>query len=164
MSENKIKNIKDLELIVSSLKKKNKTIGFTNGCFDILHAGHISYLENAKDKCDILIVAINSDSSVKQIKGEKRPLVSELDRMKVVASLEPVDYVVKFNESTPLNLIKKIKPDVLIKGGDWQQEDIVGSSFVKQHGGKVITVPFVKGYSTSFIIESIISRFGKNVK
>ncbi len=121
-----------------------------------MHLGHAKYLEEARQKGDVLIVAVNSDSSVKKIKGDKRPILGQEHRMSMVAALESVDYVVVFNEDTPLNLIKKIKPDILVKGADWREKDIVGASFVKSHAGKVLTVRLVKGLSTTNIIEKII--------
>ncbi len=121
-----------------------------------MHLGHAKYLEEARQKGDVLIVAVNSDSSVKKIKGDKRPILGQKYRMSMVAALESVDYVVVFNEDTPLNLIKKIKPDILVKGADWREKDIVGASFVKSHAGRVLTVRLVKGLSTTNIIEKII--------
>ncbi|MCK4519460.1 MAG: D-glycero-beta-D-manno-heptose 1-phosphate adenylyltransferase, partial [Candidatus Omnitrophica bacterium] len=152
----KIKNLKQLALIIKKLRKKNKTIGFTNGCFDIIHAGHVKYLEAAKKKCRILVVALNTDSSVKRVKGDKRPITPLKGRLTVIAALESTDYVVPFKEKTPLKIIKLLKPDVIIKGADWKKTDIVGSDFVKSYGGKTAVISFLKGYSTSGIIKSII--------
>ena len=158
MIKNKIVTLAQLRDKVGSLKRSDKKIGFTNGCFDILHPGHIIYLEKAKDICDILIVGINSDSSIKKIKGKNRPIMKEGARLLIVAALESVDYVIKFSQKTPLNLIKSIKPDFLIKGGDWKEEDIVGSDYIKSIGGKVKIIPYVKGYSTTSLIKSILRR------
>jgi D-glycero-beta-D-manno-heptose 1-phosphate adenylyltransferase len=127
-------------------------IVFTNGCFDILHRGHVEYLKKAKLLGDILIVGLNSDSSVRRIKGDKRPINNESDRAIVLKELKSVDEVIIFQEETPLDLIKKIKPDVLVKGGDWKLEDIVGYEFVINNGGKVFSIPYIKGYSTTDII------------
>lgn len=155
MIDDKIKTLSEVAQKAHELKKSEKTIGFTNGCFDILHAGHISYLEEAKNACDVLIVGVNSDESVKRIKGKSRPLNSEDDRMKVLASNQSVDFVFKFDEDTPLKSIKQIKPDVLVKGGDWEEDEIVGADFVKSYGGKVLTLSYIHGYSTTSIINSI---------
>lgn len=133
------------------------TIVFTNGCFDILHAGHVSYLEEAKALGDRLVVGLNSDISVKALKGEHRPIVEEQHRAKVLASLESVDMVVLFNERTPIELIKKIKPQYLVKGGDYREEDMIGADFVEQHNGKVMILSFVDGISTTHIIDKIKS-------
>jgi rfaE bifunctional protein nucleotidyltransferase chain/domain len=134
------------------LLPEDKKIIFTNGCFDIIHRGHIEYLYKAKQTGDILIVGLNSDISVRRLKGEKRPINDEYARAIVLAALYFVDYVIIFNEDTPLNLIKHIKPHILVKGGDYKVEDIVGNKFVKEYGGDVIILPLVMGYSTTNII------------
>ena len=157
MTRNKIYSINRLAKTVSSLKKRKKKIVFTNGCFDILHAGHISYLRKAKQLGDILVVAVNSDSSVKLIKGKHRPINRLKDRMQIICELESIDYVCSFNQPTPLTLIKKIAPHILVKGRDWQGKEIVGSCFVKSYGGKVVTMPFKKGYSTTSLIKKSAS-------
>lgn len=144
---------------VAILHKRGAKVVFTNGCFDILHSGHIQYLEKAKSFGDVLVVGLNSDSSVRKIKGPKKPVVRHRDRALIVAALEMVDFVVVFNEETPLNLIKVLKPDILVKGADWKNKDIVGSDVVTSYGGKVKRVIFKKGYSTSGLIFSILSRF-----
>lgn len=152
------KKIKSLEKLLKALRqarKKRLTVGFTNGCFDIIHAGHVKYLLKARTFCDILIVGVNTDSSVKKIKGPKRPVVGLRDRLLVMASLEMVDYVVSFKEATPAKLIKAIRPDFLIKGADWSKKDIVGAEFVKSYGGRVKRVPLVKGKSTTSLVEKI---------
>jgi rfaE bifunctional protein nucleotidyltransferase chain/domain len=153
--EKKVRSLRQLKKIIDSLKKAGEKIVFTNGCFDILHYGHVKYLEEAKNKGDCLVVAVNSDNSVKKLKGANRPLVSQKYRQKVLAGLECVDFVVLFGEETPLKTIKALRPDVLIKGGDWKEKDIVGSDFVKSHGGKVFSIGFVKGFSTSALIKKI---------
>ena len=135
--------------------KRDKKIVFTNGCFDLLHAGHCHYLQKAKELGDILIVGLNSDSSVKRIKGPPRPIIPEDQRAFILSSLKAVDYVVIFEEDTPIRLIKAIKPDVLVKGGDWKPENIPGRDLVESYGGKVITIPFEHQISTSKIIERI---------
>lgn len=148
--------LKRLADIIPKLKKQGKDIVFTNGCFDLLHYGHAKYLEIAKSKGDILIVGVNSDSSVKIIKGEKRPIVKERDRLNLIASLESVDFAVIFNQATPLELIMRIRPDIIIKGADWSEDEIVGGSFVKGYGGRVLTIKLVKGLSTTNLINKIV--------
>lgn len=155
MLKSKIKNLRELKRIISSLKAKGKRIVFTNGCFDLLHYGHVKYLESAKRKGDILIVAINCDVSVKRIKGNKRPIINEKDRTKIVAALESVDYVVLFKEDAPFKIIKLLKPDILIKGADWDKKGIVGRDFVLSYGGRVSTINLVKGRSTTNLIKKI---------
>ena len=147
--------ITSLEESCREIRLKNKKIVFTNGCFDILHPGHIHILSKAKSLGDILVVGLNSDLSVKNLKGDKRPLVSEDDRSRVLLSLRFVDYVIIFNELTPLKVIKKIKPDFLVKGGDYNENDIVGSDFVKASGGQVEIIKFLDGYSSSNYIDNL---------
>ena len=158
----KIKDIHSLCEEVHALKAGGKKVVFTNGCFDILHYGHAVYLQDAAAKGDFLIVGVNSDASVKRLKGENRPVVPEDYRAALLAALESVDYVVLFDEPTPLELIRRLKPDVLVKGGDWQKKDIVGADFVEQNGGEVYSISFVKGFSTTAIINKIAQEFGKN--
>lgn len=148
-------SITSLEKSCREIRLKNKKIVFTNGCFDILHPGHIHILSKAKSLGDILVVGLNSDLSVKKLKGDKRPLVSEDDRSRVLLSLRFVDYVIIFNELTPLKVIKKIKPDFLVKGGDYNENDIVGSDFVKASGGQVEIIKFLDGYSSSNYIDNL---------
>jgi len=157
--EKKIQNLRRLKKLILILKARRKKIVFTNGCFDLLHYGHIKYLQDAKKKGDVLVVGINSDSSVKRIKEDKRPVVNEKDRLRLVAALESVDYVVLFKEDTPLEIIKFIKPDVLVKGADWNKNNIVGRDIVLSYDGRVSTIKFVKGYSTSNLIKKIAKRF-----
>lgn len=154
----KIKKLNALKNIVLKLREENKKIVFTNGCFDLLHYGHIRYLEDAKGKGDILIVAINSDSSVKRIKGNKRPIINETDRIGTIAALESVDYVVLFNEDTPLKTIKTLNPDIIVKGADWRKKDIAGGDFVSSYGGKAITIKLLKGRSTTNLINKIAAE------
>lgn len=141
--------------ICNELKRNGKVIVFTNGCFDIIHSGHCYYLNEAKKLGDVLIVGLNSDYSVKRIKGKSRPLNSQEDRAYVLSCLKPVDYVVIFDEDTPANLIDAILPDVLVKGGDYTIDKIVGAQTVLSNGGKVITIPYQQGKSTSLLIEKI---------
>ena len=149
---NKILPLDELKEIVAELKADGEKIVFTNGCFDLLHIGHIRYLKEAKKLGDILIVGLNSDASVRRLKPQ-RPLNEESQRAEVLASLEMVDFVILFSEDTPYELIKSIRPDVLVKGGDWKKEDIIGSDIVAE----VHSLPYVPGVSTSAIIEKIIS-------
>lgn len=153
--DDKIKTRARLKKIISRLKKQGKKIAFTNGCFDILHYGHIKYLEDAKDKAGILVVGLNSDASIKRIKGASRPINRQSDRARMLEALSAVDYITIFNEDTPLKLIQALKPDILIKGRDWSVRKIVGADFVRASGGRVITVPYLKGYSTTGLIEKI---------
>ena len=148
-----IKN-KKLMSKVSKLRLKNKKVVFTNGCFDILHLGHQTYLNQSKALGDFLIVAINSDESVKSLKGDDRPINNQELRSKNLLNLECVDEVVVFSEKTPLKLIEFLLPDVLTKGGDYNYENIVGSNIVEKNGGKVILLPYLKGYSTTTIINN----------
>jgi len=151
----KIKTLKGLITEISSLKRKGKKIAFTNGCFDILHLGHLKILQEAKTKGDVLVVGLNSDSSIRKIKGLNRPILNQKTRAKLLANLNPVDYVVLFNEATPYNLIKRIKPDVLVKGGDWKRNEIVGEKIAK----KVYRVKLYPEHSTTRIINKIKRDF-----
>ncbi|MDD4940940.1 MAG: D-glycero-beta-D-manno-heptose 1-phosphate adenylyltransferase [Candidatus Omnitrophica bacterium] len=141
--------------IVRALRRRGRRVVFTNGCFDILHAGHVAYLEAARNKGDILVVGINSDASVRRLKGRRRPVVPQAQRAAVVAALGSVDHVVVFSEDTPERLILALEPDVLAKGGDWKIEDIVGSQFVLRSGGKVFSIPLVRGLSTTALVKKI---------
>lgn len=155
MIENKIKKSDELKSILLKLKEKRKKIVFTNGCFDLIHYGHVKYLEDAKKNGDVLVVAVNSDKSVKKIKGDKRPIVNQESRIRVIASLESVDYAVLFDEETPYELIKFLMPDILVKGGDWAKEKIAGSDVVTRNGGEVKTIPFIHGFSSTSLIDKI---------
>jgi rfaE bifunctional protein nucleotidyltransferase chain/domain len=146
---------KSLAAILKKARTKGKRTVFTNGCFDILHPGHVSYLERAAGMGDLLVIGLNSDSSVKAIKGRDRPLNNERDRAYVLSALSFVDYITLFGENTPDKLIRMIRPDVLVKGGDWKIGDIVGGSFVKSYGGRVARIPFLKGYSTTSLIKKM---------
>tara|TARA_B100000242_G_scaffold207582_1_gene150663 strand:- start:49 stop:1458 length:1410 start_codon:yes stop_codon:yes gene_type:complete len=154
-SNNKIKEINELRSIFSNLRKKGKKIVMTNGCFDILHRGHIEYLAKAKELGDVLIIALNDDNSIKILKGEKRPINKIYDRLKIISSLNFVDYVCQFSEETPLNIYKDLSPDVLVKGGDYKIENIIGAKEILKKGGEVKVIPFLKGYSSSDIIDKI---------
>jgi len=156
----KIYSREKLKAEIDRLRRERKKIVFTNGCFDILHVGHTRYLREAKKQGDILILGLNSDESVRALKGEKRPLVPEKERADIVASLESVDYVTIFDELTPLELIEYLKPDILVKGGDWKEDEVVGRESVGKWGGKVIIIPEIKGSSTTNIIEKIKKIYG----
>ncbi|MGA2298608.1 MAG: D-glycero-beta-D-manno-heptose 1-phosphate adenylyltransferase [FCB group bacterium] len=145
----------EMALLCNDFRSQNKKIVFTNGCFDIIHAGHVSYLAEAKKHGNILIIGLNSDESVRRLKGRHRPINEETDRALVLSALRSVDYVCIFDEDTPLELIKLLKPDVLVKGGDYTEETIVGADFVKSTGGKVVIVPLVPGKSTTELLSRI---------
>jgi rfaE bifunctional protein nucleotidyltransferase chain/domain len=150
-----LKQGNELNSIISKLRGDNKKIVFTNGVFDIIHRGHIEYLNEARKLGDILIVGLNSDSSVKIIKGNNRPINDENDRAIVLDNLKPVNHVVIFEEDNPYELIRQIVPDILVKGGDWKPENIIGSDIVIKNGGKVISLKYVDNYSTTGIISKI---------
>ena len=152
----KLVSIKGLTEEIRRLRKKGLQVVFTNGCFDIIHAGHVRYLKKARSLGDVLVVGLNSDSSIKAIKGDSRPIVPEKERAEVLGSLYFVDYVVLFREPTPVKLIQAIKPDILVKGSDWAAKDIVGSDVVKKTGGRIRRIPLVKGRSTTNIIKKIL--------
>jgi rfaE bifunctional protein nucleotidyltransferase chain/domain len=151
----KIKSPEALARMLALQRSRGKKVVFTNGCFDILHYGHVSYLEKAKQKGDILVVGVNSDASVRRLKGTGRPVNGECCRAAVLAALQSVDFVTVFDEGTPLELIRRLKPDLLVKGGDWKEKDIVGSDFVKSCGGGVASIRFEKGFSTTGLIKKI---------
>ncbi len=157
----KIKDRKELLRIIKNLKAKGKQIVFTNGCFDLLHLGHVRYLEEAKALGDVLVVGVNSDSSVRKLKGPKRPILPEGERTEILSGLGCVDYITIFNEADPLKLITSLKPNLLVKGGDWTREQIVGREVVERSGGEVVIIPFVKGASTSNVIDTILKRYEK---
>ncbi len=154
--EKKILRPETLETQISNWRQVGKKVVFTNGCFDILHFGHLHYLAAARDLGDKLVVGMNSASSVRRLKGQNRPINDEATRLFALASLEFVDAVIIFEEDTPLNLIEKILPDVLVKGGDWQPQQIVGADLVLKNGGAVRSLPFVDGYSTTSIEQKIL--------
>ncbi len=157
----KIKDKESLRGILEGLKTKGKRIVFTNGCFDLLHIGHIRYLEKAKSLGDILVVGVNSDRSVQRLKGPDRPILPEEERAEILSGLGCVDYVTVFDEPTPLDLISSFQPHILVKGGDWTKETTVGREVVEKLGGEVIILPFVEGSSTSNLIETILERYEK---
>ena len=149
----------ELKAKIDRLKREGKTVVFTNGCFDILHAGHTRYLREARKLGDALILALNSDSSVRSIKGPMRPIVPEAERAEVVAALDSVDYVTVFDELTPLELIEFLRPDVIVKGGDWAEKDIVGAETVRKWGGRVAIMPEIEGASTTNIIDKVLQVY-----
>jgi D-glycero-beta-D-manno-heptose 1-phosphate adenylyltransferase len=157
----KILKLSDLLKAIEDLRKAGKRIVFTNGCFDILHVGHVRYLAAARLKGDVLILGLNSDASVKLIKSDNRPIVSQDQRAEVLAGLACVDYITIFDEPDPLALIQTIKPDVLIKGADWEEKKIIGSDVVKSYGGNVERIEVVPDISTSRIIQRILELYGR---
>jgi D-beta-D-heptose 7-phosphate kinase/D-beta-D-heptose 1-phosphate adenosyltransferase len=157
----KIRPLDALRDEIERLKATGKRVVFTNGCFDLLHPGHTRYLCAARAMGDYLVVAVNSDRSVRSIKGEKRPIVPEDARTEVLAALEFVDAIVLFEEDNPLRVIQMLQPDVLVKGGDWKEEDIIGADVVRETGGDVRRIPVVPGYSTSAVVDKILKDSGK---
>jgi len=151
---NKLVSRMELIRILEKIRKGKKRVIFTNGCFDILHAGHIDLLEKAKSYGDYLVVGLNSDLSVRKIKGPNRPIFPEIDRARLLAALEVVDYIVFFDEETPFEILRQLRPDVLVKGGDYQIDEIIGHDFIPE----VKVVPLVEGKSTTNIIEKILSE------
>jgi rfaE bifunctional protein nucleotidyltransferase chain/domain len=154
----KCKNRRELKQIIRNLKAQGQRVVFTNGCFDLLHPGHVRYLERARSEGDLLVVALNSDASVRRIKGDKRPVMAEQERAEVVAALACVDFVTLFEEETPKEIIDELIPNVLVKGGDWPIDQIVGRDTVEANQGRVLSLPFETGYSTSAIIERILKK------
>ena len=148
---------KDLKELILKWRNANERIVFTNGCFDLLHLGHVDYLAKAKDLGERLIIGVNTDSSVKRLKGEHRPLQDENSRLHILAALQSVDAVVLFDEDTPYELIKEIEPDILVKGADYKIENIVGYDIVVSRGGSVQTIEFIEGYSTTLIEKRILN-------
>ena len=161
MPNQKIMKISRMKKVLARLKVQGKKVVFTNGCFDILHVGHVRYLRKAKSLGDILIIGMNTDRSVKTIKGEKRPIVPERERAEVLSALEFVDYIIFFDEPDPLALITALQPDVLVKGADWSKDRIVGREVVENLGGRVVRVSMVPGASSTGLIEKIKKVYGK---
>lgn len=157
----KIKTAEELRHMCAEMRRQGAKVVFTNGCFDLLHLGHVRYLEAARDLGDFLAVGVNSDASVRCIKGPQRPLISQRERSEVLAALQCVDGVTIFDEPDPLALIKLIGPNVLVKGADWPIEKIIGSDVVQKSGGSVVTIPLVQNISTSEIIRRILARYGQ---
>ena len=159
-TETKIKNLDVLVNLVETEREKGRKVVFTNGCFDLLHAGHVKYLQRARACGDLLVLGLNSDASVRRLKGEKRPLITESERGHILAALDCIDYLVVFDEDTPLRIIESLKPDVLVKGGDYTPDRVVGKELVESYGGRVEIVEFMDGKSTTNIIEKILKNYG----
>ncbi|MDH4162571.1 MAG: D-glycero-beta-D-manno-heptose 1-phosphate adenylyltransferase [Nitrospirota bacterium] len=157
--QTKVRTVPELVPLLSILRAAGKKIVFTNGCFDLIHPGHTRYLAIAKSLGDILVIAVNSDSSVRTIKGHKRPINNQNDRAETLAALEAVDFVTIFDEPDPYLVISALQPDVLVKGGDWPIEKIIGRDVVQARGGRVVNVPYVEGASTTGIIEKILKTY-----
>ena len=157
----KIKTTAELAPLLALLRATGQKIVFTNGCFDLIHPGHTRYLATARSLGHILVVAVNSDASVRIIKGDKRPINTEADRAETLAALESVDFVTIFSEPDPYRVIAALQPDVLVKGGDWPIEKIIGRDIVQARGGSVVNVPYIDGASTTGIIEKILGKYGK---
>lgn len=153
--QNKIRSRENLARLARRLRSRGKRIVFTNGCFDLIHTGHVTYLEKAKRLGDILMIGLNSDASVRRLKGRSRPLTGEKDRLRVLAALEAVDFVTLFSEDTPLNLIRKIRPHILVKGADWAEDQIAGAKEIRSWGGRVKRVRLVPGRSTSALVRKM---------
>ena len=154
----KLKTLEELVTISRDLRRQGRHVVFTNGCFDLLHRGHVRYLDQAKTLGDVLIVAINNDASVRTLKGPDRPVMSHEERAELVASLGAVDYVIIFEEANPERLIQELEPDVLVKGGDWPVDQVVGRQIVESRGGRVLTLPYVEGASSSDLLRRIQER------
>lgn len=151
----KIKSLEKAKKEIDRLKSERKRVVFTNGCFDILHPGHTRYLHAARQLGDHLVVAVNSDKSVRAIKGEGRPILSQDARMELLAALSFVDSVVIFEEDNPLKVIRYLTPNILVKGGDWKEEEIIGAHVVKNKGGEVVRIPYISGFSTTEILKKV---------
>ncbi len=158
-----ILDFENIGLFIKAFREKHpeSVIAFTNGCFDIIHRGHVEYLEKAKAQADVLVVGLNSDDSVRRLKGRERPYIGQEDRAFILSRLESVDMVCIFEQDTPLELVKRVQPDLLIKGGDYTVDNIVGKDVVEQSGGRVITIPLIAGRSTTNILEKIKSKEGQ---
>jgi len=157
--KSKIKTQDELREIIEDMHSAGKKVVFTNGCFDLIHTGHVRYLKIAKSYGDALVVAINSDESIRRIKGEKRPIMPQEERAEVLAALFMVDFVTVFEEDDPHRVITELMPDVLVKGGDWELDQIVGRDVVEDSGGKVYSIPYIEGSSTTTIIERVMEKY-----
>lgn len=154
--DKKIQKLSELLKIRKQLKQQKKKVVFTNGCFDILHSGHVYLFREAKKRGDVFMVAVNDDASVKKIKGASRPIFPLKERLEVLEAIEEIDYLTSFSEETPQKIIALLVPDVLVKGGDWKPEEVVGKAEIERAGGKVVIIPYLKGQSSSEIIDRII--------
>ncbi len=159
-AKDKIIERKKLAGILAGLRKKGQKIVFTNGCFDLLHVGHVRYLNKAKQQGDVLVVALNTDASVRKLKGPHRPLVPQRERAEILGGLAAVDYVTLFGEETPADIIEELQPQILVKGADYKVKDIVGNDFMKKTGGRVVRIPLAKGQSTTSLINDIVRKYG----
>jgi D-beta-D-heptose 7-phosphate kinase/D-beta-D-heptose 1-phosphate adenosyltransferase len=159
-SEVKIKNLDVLVTLIEAEKARGRKVVFTNGCFDLLHVGHVRYLQKARTYGDLLVLGLNSDASVRRLKGEKRPLIGQRERAHILAALDCINYVVIFDEDTPLQLLQALKPAVLVKGGDYTPDEVVGKDLVESYGGRIELVEFVDGKSTTNIIDKILQNYG----
>jgi rfaE bifunctional protein nucleotidyltransferase chain/domain len=158
--QRKIYKLRDFLEVRRKLKKQGQRVVFTNGCFDLIHAGHVRLFQEAKKQGDVLVVALNDDASVRKLKGPSRPVFPLAERGEILEAIEAIDYLTSFSEETPHKIIAVLLPDVLVKGGDWKPEDVVGKKEVEAAGGKVVIVPYLKGHSTSSIIKKIIRASG----
>lgn len=157
--EGKIYSRTDLATLLEIQRARGKKIVFTNGCFDLLHAGHVKYLQQARNLGDLLVLGLNSDSSIRRLKGEKRPLLDETERAQILAALDCIDYLTIFSEDTPLELLQAVRPDILVKGGDYAPDEVVGKELVENYGGRIELIQFVDGKSTTNIIDKVLSRY-----
>jgi len=155
---NRILERKEASILIEKLKSEGKKVVFTNGCFDILHVGHLRYLEQAREQGDILVIGVNSDDSVKRLKGPTRPINSELDRAEILAGLKAVDYTVIFTEDTPVEIIDELKPSIHVKGGDYKKEDLPETEVVERNGGEVRILMLVDGKSTTSVVNKILEK------
>jgi len=155
--DKKFKNLDDLVKIRNQLKHQGKKVVFTNGCFDLLHSGHIHLFREARKKGDVFIVAVNDDSSTRKIKGASRPIFPLKERIEILGAIEDIDYLASFSEETPQKIIARLLPDVLVKGGDWKSEEVVGKREVEDTGGEVEIIPYLEGRSSSDIVKRIVS-------
>ncbi|HMB95376.1 MAG TPA: D-glycero-beta-D-manno-heptose 1-phosphate adenylyltransferase, partial [Tepidisphaeraceae bacterium] len=155
----KLRDVKELLTELNRHRANGKRVVFTNGCFDIVHLGHVKYFQWAKQQGDLLIVGVNTDAGIRRLKGEKRPIIGEVDRLGVLEELQSIDYLVTFDEDTPIQLIEKIKPDVLVKGADYTKEQVVGWDVVEKNGGKIALAPLIDGRSTTSVIQRILQAY-----
>ena len=158
-SDLKIRSAASVKRLLESERQKGRAIVFTNGCFDLLHVGHVKYLQKARRLGDLLVLGLNSDASIRRLKGPKRPLIDQDERAHILAALDCIDYVVIFDEDTPLELIREVRPHILVKGGDYQPDQVVGKDFIESYGGRVELITFVDGKSTTNIVEKILQAY-----
>lgn len=161
MRDPKIKSLRELLPVRRALEKKGKTVVFTNGCFDLLHAGHVRLFRKAREHGDVLVVAINTDASVRRLKGPTRPVFTLRERLEILSAFADIDYVTWFAEPTPRNIVAALLPDVLVKGGDWGPDRVVGRAEVEAAGGKVVIVPYLRGHSSTSLIDRIKAAAGR---